>query len=529
MLPQTVNPIFAGQPQNEQQLLSDYTAEVQRTNPDSVVYRVHPPENLAMEGRGRAKSAEVGEKALNTFVDSNAGIMKVLKAWSPRARRWARMARNEFVSGFGRIRDLEAPEGSDTPSPADVLIEILDERQYISKSNAGRALGSLQPHLLTFNKLATKRVKLRTEVVAPRTRKATRTELSRKVFNFIEYDTAIENDAELLAIAEPLKEAWRELLIYDTQKIVELMGELETINEKLYVTDAAGKREEWYGVPFDGFEWDPERKGYVKDGKFYTIEEAHRAANQLYMPHYFRGTSPLQEYSALQKQLDALNTLLAADTIDAADLQKFGIQFDTGTSMYTHQPTGKTASTPYEMVRILADYLATEDAALQGILNYYDEEGRIGYYGHLERTRETDDRFYVRDISLMAENRIRLWDRLAEVAVLGQQHPLLGDSPRMKTLIEQVLNFNKTPREAALRKVAEALNSGQEGMFERMPQFASGVDVALDIMQHWMERDADGQKTGNYQEIDIGRMNLDAETLTELERIGLIEPDGRRI
>ena len=46
-------------------------------------------------------------------------------------------------------------------------------------------------------------------------------------------------------------------------------------------------------------------------------------------------------------------------------------------------------------------------------------------------------------------------------------------------------------------------------MFERLPQFASGVDTALDIMQHWLERDADGEKTGRYQEIDIGRMNLD--------------------
>ena len=51
-------------------LLSDYTAQVQRTNPDSVVYRVHAPEQLSMEGRGRAKSAEIGEKALNTFIDS---------------------------------------------------------------------------------------------------------------------------------------------------------------------------------------------------------------------------------------------------------------------------------------------------------------------------------------------------------------------------------------------------------------------------------------------------------------------------
>lgn len=514
---------LAGQPQNEQQLLSDYTAEIQRTNPDSAVYRVHAPEDLAMEGRGRALAAEIGEKALNTFVDSNAGIMKVLKAWSPMARRWARMTKNEFVSGFGRLTELEAPEGSDAPSPADVLKEILRERQHISKLNAGRALSSLEPHLLAFNKLARKRTSLRTEAVAPKTRQSKRGKLSEKVWNFIEYNTPIENDTELLALAEGLKEAWREMLIHDTQKIVELMGELEKINETLYVTDSAGKRTEWSGESFDGFQWDAENRGYVKEGKTYTVEEAHRAANKLYMPHYFRGKSPLQEYSALQKHLDALNTLLATQNPTAEDLQRFEIEFDAGTSTYTHTPTGKTASTPYEMVRIVADYLSSEDAALQGIVNYYEDEGRVGYYGHLERTRETDDRFYTRDISLMAENRIRLWDRLAEVATIGQQHPLIGDSPRMKTLIEQVMNFDKTPREAALRKVVEALNSGQEGMFERMPQFASGVNTALDIMLHWLERDADGEKTGRYQEIDIQRMNLDDATLAELERIGLIE------
>ncbi|MCY3739937.1 MAG: strawberry notch family protein [Candidatus Poribacteria bacterium] len=510
---------------NEQQLLSDYTAEVQRTNPDSVVYRVHAPEDLAMEGRGRAKTAEIGEKALNTFVDSNAGIMKILRAWSPTARRWARMTKNEFVSGFGKLTELEAPEGSDTPSPADVLKEILRERQHISKLNAGRALSTLEPHLLAFNKLARKRTSLRTEVVAPKTRTSTRKKLSEKVWNFIEYNTPIENDKELLDLAEGLKEAWREMLIHDTQKIVELMGELENINEKLYVTDAAGKQVEWYGESFDGFQWDAERRGYVKDGKFYTIEEAHRAANKLYMPHYFRGKSPLQEYSALQKMQDDLNKLLASDDPAAEKelLQRFEIEIDPGGFLYTHLPTGKTATTAYEMVRIVADHVANEDAALQGILNYYEGEGRVGYYGHLERTRETDDRFYARDISLMAENRMRLWDRLAEVATIGQQHPLIGDSPRMKTLIEQVMNFDKTPREAALRKVIEALNSGQEGMFERMPQFASGVETALDIMLHWLERDADGKKTGRYQEIDIARMNLDDATLSELERIGLIE------
>ena len=506
--------------------LSDYTADVQKTNPDSAVYRVHAPENLSMEGRGRAKIAEIGEKAMNTFVDSNAGILKVLNAWTPTARRWARKTKNEFVSGFGKLTDLEAPYGSDAPSPADVLKEILRERQHISKLNAGRALSTLEPHLLDFNKLARKRTGLRTQASKPGTRKAKRTELSKKVWDFIEYNTPIENDAELLNIAKGLKEAWRELLIYDTEKIVELMNELESINEKLYVTDQEGKQTEWFGVPFDGFVWDPENKGYVKDGKFYTIAEAHKAANRLYMPHYFRGTSPLQEYSKLQKVLDGLNQLLTADSIDAAALQPFEVEYDISTQLFTHAPTGHTASTPYEMVRIVQNYLATEDAALQGILNYYEDEGRVGYYGHLERTRETDDRFYARDIALMAENRVRLWDRLAEVATIGQQHPLLGDSPRMKTLVEQVMNFNKTPREAAIRNFVEALNSGQEGMFERMPQFASGVDVALDIMQHWMERDADGNKTGNYQEIDIARMGLDADTLTELERIGLIEKTG---
>lgn len=509
---------------DEQQLLSDYTAAIQRTNPDSAVYRVHAPENLTMQGRGRAKTAALGEKILNTFIDSNAGIMKVLNAWTPTARRWARLTKNEFVSGFGRLAELEAPDGSDDPAPADVIKDILRERQLISKLNAGRALSALEPHLLAFNKLARKRTGLRTSATAPKTRNAKRQELSHQVWNFIEHNTPIENDAELLSLAEEMKDAWRELLIYDTQKIVELMSELEKINEKLYVTDDMGKREEWHGVPFDGFQWDAENKAYTKKGQSYSIEEAHRAANKLYMPHYHRGRSPLQEYSALQKVLDTLNTLLATDSPDAAALEPFGVTYATG--VFTHTPTGKTATTPYEMVRIVADHLATEDAALQGILNYYEDEGRVGYYGHLERTRETDDRFYVRDISLMAENRVRLWDRLAEVAVIGQQHPLLGDSPRMKTLIEQVLNFNKTPREAALRKFVEALNSGAEGMFERMPQFASGVDVALDIMQHWMERDADGKKTGRYQEIDIGRMGLDAETLTELERIGLITKDA---
>lgn len=403
--------------------LQDYTAQVQRTNPDSVVYRVHAPEDLSMEGRGRAKTAEIGEKALNTFVDSNAGIMKVLNAWTPTARRWARKTKNEFVSGFGRLTELEAPEGSDDPSPADVLKEILRERQFISKSNAGRAVSTLEPHLLAFNKLARQRVGLKTTAAAPNTRNAKRLEMSHQVWNFIEYNTPIENDPELLEVATEIKDAWRELLIYDTQKIVELMGELESINEKLYVTDAAGKREEWFGVGFDGFQWDAETRAYTQKGRAYTIEEAHRAADRLYMPHYFRGKSPLQQHAALQKMSDDLNTLLAKDTIDATELQRFEVTYDPDTATFTHGPTGKTASTPYEMVRIVADYLATEDAALQGILNYAEDEGRIGYYGHLERTRETDDRFYSRDIALMAENRIRLWDRLAEVAVLGQQHP----------------------------------------------------------------------------------------------------------
>ena len=48
------------------------------------------------------------------------------------------------------LTDLEAPDGSDAPAPADVIKEILRERQHISKLNAGRALATLEPHLLDF-------------------------------------------------------------------------------------------------------------------------------------------------------------------------------------------------------------------------------------------------------------------------------------------------------------------------------------------------------------------------------------------
>lgn len=212
---------------------------------------------------------------------------------------------------------------------------------------------------------------------------------------------------------------------------------------------------------------------------------------------------------------------------------------------YIFEPDGTIKVDLTEMLEYAAEYWTRKELSMRGLLEYTDAglraerygqvapagtvdgEARIGYYGHLERARETDDKFYERDLRLLLETRRLMWDRVGEIATIGQVHPILGTSPRLETVLEQVRAFRKNKREHALGAVAVALKAGDpKSMFERLPQFGLSVEQGLSVQQDWRvyTQDDTGNRvrTDDYQEIDVAQMNLTDEVLERLRTIGFI-------
>ena len=281
------------------------------------------------------------------------------------------------------------------------------------------------------------------------------------------------------------------------------------------------------------------------------IEDAHRRASKLYTPHYFKHHVLRQEHAKVAKRLAAISTLEQADdpgklegTLKRLDLRKMA----DGT--YLFGITGDAFANIEDAIVSVKDYLSQRDQYFREMLEYHDigmrSERRgqggdtIGHYGQLERARETQDKFYERNIGLLKETRRLLWHRFAEISTIGQTHPFDGNSPRMEQNIRAVRAFRKNNRERALGAVATALRAGQpDSMYERLPEFARGVNEGLHIQQDWRvyeEKEVTDPKTGEtftervktdrYNELDIDRMELPPEHLATLERIGFIEKDS---
>ena len=496
--------------------------------------------------------------ALNTFTNPESGIRQILGLST---RQGSRITRKTLSSGFGALEEMSKTDRDGKDKIGDVVRKNVLRRQFIAKSQFARDATRLLPILKELesyvNSRATPTLTSKGNPQARSRRGVIRQSVNNSVWRFIEDNKAIK-DPQLLEVAKKLKEAWREMLIEGTHTMLDLTSELKgVLKEDVFITDSAGNRVPWYPESFDGFIWDPDTRDFKRnEGNpaknpnwvHYSIEEAHRKAERLYTPHYFKHNKLRSELRKVQQLIDTMNALLESDT-PAADknrLRAVGIvEAPQGFGGYIFEPDGTIKVEITEMLEYAADYWTQKELSMRGLLEYTDAglraerygqvapagtvdgDARIGYYGHLERARETDDRFYERDLRLLLETRRLMWDRFGEIATIGQVHPILGTSPRLETVLEQVRAFRKNKREFALAAVAVALKAGDpKSMFERLPQFGVSVEQGLSVQQDWRvyTEDDKGKRvaTDEYQELDIARMNLTDEVLQTLRTIGFI-------
>jgi len=545
--------IQAGQALNlpEYDELTDVTADM----PESDAIHIMPnPDDFSREQRDNTGF----QKALNTISDPERGIRQIMGV---KTRQASRITRKTFSGGFGVLEEMSKVNRDGEDMVGDHIRKNILHRQFIGKSQFARDAKRMLPIMQKLEKYVTKKaMPKRRDKLSPQNygiRTDIRQEVNDKVWRFIEENKDIV-DGELKEVAVELKEVWRQLLIEGTRNMMELTADLkELFNEEIYITDSDGNRVPWYPESFDGFEWDAETGDFKRNEGtkanpnwvHYSIEEAHKKANKLYTPHYFKTDNMRSEHLKLKRMIESMNKLMKSDNPaeQTKNLNRIGIvELEGGIVGFEFEPDGTVIENISEMLEHAFDFYTRKELSLRGLLEYtdaglraerygqvapagsFDGEARIGYYGQLERARETDHKFYQRDIRLLLETRRLMWDRIGEFSTVGQVHPIKGTSPRLEDIITQVRAFRKNKREFALGAVAVALKAGDPtSMFERLPQFGESVEQGLQIQQDWRVyvKDDKGKrrKTEEYQELDIARMNLTDDVLDTLRTIGFIK------
>ena len=515
-------------------LLSDYVAEVKAANPDSVMNVPLDESQMNMLGRGPGMTERAVRKAMN-FLDYSSPIREKLNLWTPKARLKARQTANALHTAWRKLELLKAPHGSAQPSPGDVLLEVLFERDDVSEALRSNDLSLLRPLQKKRNDLMKKLTK-----ESGRDKTQLRTDLEYAIVEYVEHNKPVSQDAkvkeagitdtaELESFANDFKEAWRESNMHRAGYIIQLRKAAEAIGEKIQVELES----------FDGFIYDPEADGFRKmskwndseqrmrpttkdeQAKVWTNEEAHKAADRLYVPHVYTASDIQRKLRNIDALISQLNQ--AAKDGDISNLDSaIGIVENSDT--YTFTPTGDEFTDVADVVIHAQNYWANQQASTKTYLeNASGDDFVIGVYGHLERLRETDDRFYARGIDLMVNVSQQSLDRLAEMASFGHVNPMTGDSPRINDYLNQLRGWSKTPEEAAFTAVFVALRAGQpNSRYERAWDLGrQNKDADYSIIAEWRDRD-----TGEFTELDFERMKdrgVTDEHLAELERVGFLE------
>ena len=529
-----VKPEYLSETTDTGDVLNDYVAEVKAANPDSVMNVPLDESQMNMLGRGPTMTERAVRKAMN-FLDYSSPIREKLNLWTPKARLKARQTANALHTAWRKLELLKAPHGSAQPSPGDVLLEVLFERDDVSEALRSNDLSLLRPLQKKRNDLMKKLTK-----EAGRDKTQLRTDLEYAIVEYVEHNKPVSQDAkvkeagitdtaELESFANDFKEAWRESNMHRAGYIIQLRKAAEAIGEKIQVELES----------FDGFVYDWDADGFrrmskwnasegrmrttTKDeqAKVWTNEEAHKAADRLYVPHVYTASDIQRKLRNIDALVSQLNQ--AAKDGDISNLDSaIGIVEDGDT--YTFTPTGDEFTDVADVVIHAQNYWANQQASTKTYLeNASGDDFVIGVYGHLERLRETDDRFYARGIDLMVNVSQQSLDRLAEMASFGHVNPMTGDSPRINDYLNQLRGWSKTPEEAAFTAVFVALRAGQpNSRYERAWDLGrQNKDADYSIIAEWRDRD-----TGEFTELDFERMKdrgVTDEHLAELERVGFLE------
>ncbi|MCG9133823.1 hypothetical protein J5I95_19310, partial [Candidatus Poribacteria bacterium] len=346
---------------------------------------------------------------------------------------------------------------------------------------------------------------------------------------------AYEDDdlmAQVKAYADKEKEAWKQIIRQSDEDIITLVKAAYENNEKLTYPNG----EPITPLPIDGFHYDLERDGWVQltkwnaqqgrmrptteaeQEKTYTTAEVFAQAERFYVPHHYTKQHLLTRKDRVNKLLEELN--YADATNDVSDIDEMvGIQHDG--DKYIFKPTGEDFTAVEAVIQRAKQYWNNEDASVRQYINAHDD-GTLARFGHLEHQRKTDDRHYIKDIEVHVKMIEQATRRMSLIAYFGQDHGIIGKSPRFKARMMQMTRYSHTPEEAALLAMYTAMGADKIGMFEHMYDLGSGTPKQdFDILGRWKDKD-----TGELKDLDIDRLDLSTDQKEILRRMGLLEKDN---
>ena len=245
------------------------------------------------------------------------------------------------------------------------------------------------------------------------------------------------------------------------------------------------------------------------DGAMLTPEQAVDQTDKLHMPHIY----PKSHWNAIVYQIDKgiIGKLDAAGIREGVKIP--GFTHDDGT--WTFERTGDTYTDKAAAVIAAKQYWTEQYALAQNRLAGGDSD-IIGRYGPFEIARETTDKLYNRDVTILLEVSKLFFQRIGEIAVWGQYDAILGKYPRLAKYIARIAETPADARETAIKAVAETLMGHDSGMYERLPSFKEGSAQAQKIMRYWNTPDVEKMRE------DRPELWTD-EVLQTLVRIGMIE------
>ena len=516
-------------------ILMDYAAE-REMETDTTIVKPREIDELSLEGEGSSYK----EKGLR-------GIIKGIEAFNEDYGRWLgdqvpgirkawRNTVGVFESGRRGLEKLRSKPGEKaTPFEAAATDLANAESDWLLKISNIRNL--TRPALLDevelvnklFGKLPSKK---RSQFIG---------DVRFAISDFIEHNRHIEESGvlqgyenpqliqEVIAVAAKQKEAWKNVLRQSDEDIIRLVKDAMKNGEQL--SYASGQPVT--PLPIDGHEYDFARDGWVKTKVWsdklermvptkkserentYTTEEVFEKAERFYVPHHYGKQHIKTRAERVAKLLRQLNE--AMSTGDVTALHKMAGVEKISDSQYYFKLTDETFTSADEVVTRAMEYWTQEDANVQHYINM-QIDGTLAQYGHLEFQRRSDDRHYEKDFPLyvkILENAAR---RMTLIAYFGQEHGVVGKSPRYRVLMQQMMEYADNPEEEALGAIYSALGAKEKiNMFEHLYDLGQGrASEDFNIMARWTN--SDGQKI----DIDVQRLNLSDSQKKELEKVGLL-------
>ena len=515
--------------------LRDVAADAKKVVPEASV--TLPRGGISFEGGGTRGSGKGWDRVIRTLNVHFPVIMAKLDAWTPQLRQRLREAKAELFSGIAALDDMGEPgrELRDILTRAVRLTKALENRSRLAFYGAKAAPGPA----VAFEKFSRDQYKQYKERGGDEAFLFFQERMERQIWDFIEGNVMI--DGPLLSVAKQWKEVWREEYRKNVHFMIELQKEMERQGYSLDIVNRKGRRKRWRPVSAE-FGWSQRRKMFTKGRgrniRYLTIDQAVDQMDQIWTPHFY----PPRHWEQKVEEMEKRQAILDGLDPDTTDIPGFrhvngGWQWMEG---------GEGARRPFFEDRDEAVAYARQQAAFSRSIAQEQLaalQSGSPREGHLERERETQDRFYEKRLALLVDMQMRFAQRAGELRFFGQFNPAKGKwggSPILREYLARIREYAANDQEAALREFTRPLLgrekfAGLKGFDPDNPRtmFNSLLRWAKATRLKESESVVDSDLKAD-DAIDPNRVFEDNPELTEemkatLVRIGLLRqnPDGR--